>query len=47
MALKVGDMAPDFNIACTTGELQGEFELSKHRGKNIVLAFYPLDFTPV
>jgi peroxiredoxin len=47
MALKVGDMAPDFNIACTTGELQGEFELSCHRGKNIVLAFYPLDFTPV
>jgi peroxiredoxin len=47
MALKVGDMAPDFKIPCATGELQGEFELSSYRGKNIVLAFYPLDFTPV
>jgi peroxiredoxin len=47
MALKVGDMAPDFKLASATGESQGEFELSNHRGKNIVIAFYPLDFTPV
>jgi len=47
MALKVGDMAPDFKLPCATGEQQGEFELSGQRGKNIVLAFYALDFTPV
>ena len=47
MALKVGDAAPNFKLTCATGELQGEFELSAQRGKNVVLAFYPLDFTPV
>jgi peroxiredoxin (alkyl hydroperoxide reductase subunit C) len=47
MALKVGDPAPDFKLTCATGESQGEFELSAHRGKNVLLAFYPLDFTPV
>jgi peroxiredoxin len=47
MALKLGDPAPDFKLTCATGESQGEFELSAHRGKNVVLAFYPLDFTPV
>jgi peroxiredoxin len=47
MALKVGDIAPDFKLPCTTGDKSGEFQLSSHRGKNVVLAFYPLDFTPV
>lgn len=47
MALKVGDVAPDFKLTSTTGELQGEFQLSAHRGKNVLIAFYPLDFTPV
>jgi peroxiredoxin len=47
MALKVGDSAPDFKLPCTTGETQGEFHLASHRGKNVVLVFYPLDFTPV
>lgn len=47
MALKVGDPAPDFKLTSATGEAQGEVELSKLRGKNVVLAFYPLDFTPV
>lgn len=47
MVLKVGDAAPDFKIPCSTGDLQGEFELSGNRDKNIVLAFYALDFTPV
>ena len=45
MALKVGDAAPDFKLPCATGELQGEFELSSHRGENVVLAFYVLAFT--
>ena len=47
MALKVGDAAPNFKLTCTTGESQGEFELAAHRGKKVVIAFYPLDFTPV
>jgi peroxiredoxin len=47
MPLKVGDMAPDFNLPCATGDRSGEFQLSSYRGRNVVVAFYPLDFTPV
>lgn len=47
MALKLGDKAPDFKLACVTGENQSEFQLSGHKGKNVVVAFYALDFTPV
>jgi peroxiredoxin len=47
MALKVGEPAPDFKLASATGEKQGEFELSAQRGKNVVIFFYALDFTPV
>jgi peroxiredoxin len=44
--LKVGDSAPDFEL---TGHRGGEkFKLSDMRGKkNVVLVFYPLDWTPV
>ena len=47
MALSVGDIAPDFKLQCATGEKQGEFELSSHRGKGVVVLFYALGFTPV
>lgn len=47
MSLKIGDQAPDFRIPCCTGEKQGEFHLADYRGKNVVLLFYALDFTPV
>jgi peroxiredoxin len=47
MALKVGEPAPDFKLASAAGEKQGEFELSAQRGKNVVIFFYALDFTPV
>ncbi|MGH9396482.1 MAG: redoxin domain-containing protein [Terriglobia bacterium] len=47
MALNVGDVAPDFKLGSTTGDNQGEFQLSAHKGKNVVVLFYPLDFTPV
>lgn len=40
--LKVGDIAPDFNIDSTDGELS----LKNFKGKNIVLYFYPKDMTP-
>lgn len=47
MALKAGDVAPDFKLGSMTGETQGEFQLSAQRGKNVVICFYALDFTPV
>jgi peroxiredoxin len=44
--LKVGDPAPDFELP---GHRNKEtFRLSSLRGKkNVVLVFYPLDWTPV
>jgi peroxiredoxin len=44
--LKIGDRAPDFELP---GHRGGEkFRLSDARGKkNVVLVFYPLDWTPV
>lgn len=44
--LKVGDKAPDFELKGHRGE--EKFRLSDSRGKkNVVLVFYPLDWTPV
>lgn len=39
----VGDRAPDFELEGT----EGRFRLSDHRGKRVVLLFYPGDNTPV
>ena len=39
----VGDLAPDFELDGT----DGLFRLSDHRGRRVVLLFYPGDFTPV
>ena len=47
MALQVGDAAPNFKLGSVTGGTQGEFDLAAHRGKNVVICFYALDFTPV
>ena len=47
MALAAGDLAPDFKLNCATGETEGEFHLAAHRGKNVVILFYALDFTSV
>ncbi len=44
--LKVGDPAPDFELSGHRGT--EKFRLSSRRGeKNVVLVFYPLDWTPV
>jgi len=43
--LKVGDKAPDFELPIVNQE--GTFKLSDQRGKNVVLVFFPLAFTPV
>jgi peroxiredoxin len=43
--LKIGDMAPDFSLPSHLG---GRIKLSGFRGKrNVLVAFYPLDWTPV
>ena len=42
--LKVGDPAPDFALRGTGNT---RFTLSEHRGKNVVLAFFPAAFSPV
>jgi len=45
MPLKPGDIAPDFTLPSTVGE---KVTLSDYRGKkNVLLLFYPLDFSPV
>ena len=47
MGLKAGDTAPEFKLNSATGDKQGEFQLSSYKGKNVVIFFYALDFTPV
>jgi peroxiredoxin len=51
MAIQVGADAPDFELASNeidNGRPGKKFKLSDFRGKkNVVLAFYPLDFSPV
>ena len=47
MTLNDGDTAPDFKLLSVIGDKQQEFQLSSHRGKNVVLLFYALDFSPV
>ena len=41
-----GEIAPEFELPAVTGERKHQFKLSDYRGKqNVVLAFYPLDWT--
>ena len=45
MTLSIGSQAPDFELRSHRG---GTVKLSDFKGKqNVVLAFYPLAFTPV
>lgn len=47
MPLKVGDTAPEIDVPAVVGDLRQRFRLSDYRGKkHVVLAFYPLDWTP-
>ncbi|MCC7518685.1 MAG: peroxiredoxin [Verrucomicrobiae bacterium] len=46
MAVLVGKPAPDFTAkAVVAGKVVDHFRLSDHRGKYVLLFFYPLDFT--
>ena len=48
MAIELGQRAPDFTAPCGDGTQVQQFTLSQELGdKNIVLAFFPLAFTPV
>lgn len=42
--IEIGDVAPDFELASTGGQT---VRLSGLRGRWVILAFYPGDFTPV
>lgn len=44
MSLFIGQEAPDFNLPSHLG---GQVQLSALRGRNVVLAFFPLAWTPV
>jgi thioredoxin-dependent peroxiredoxin len=41
---KVGDPAPDFELPGSGGRT---YRLSDYRGRGVILAFYPGDFTPM
>ena len=44
VTLKMGDSAPDFSLPATTKE---KISLSDYKGnKNVLIAFYGMDFTP-
>jgi cytochrome oxidase Cu insertion factor (SCO1/SenC/PrrC family) len=42
-ALQVGDKAPDFELESSKG---GKLKLSSLKGKNVLINFYVLDFSP-
>jgi peroxiredoxin len=42
-AIGVGDKAPDFELDSTAG---GKLKLSSLKGKNVLINFYVLDFSP-
>ncbi len=44
MSLAVGQPAPDFTLK---NQDQKDVRLADYRGKNVVLVFYPLDWSPV
>jgi peroxiredoxin len=44
MKLAIGQQAPDFTLK---SHLQKDIKLSDYRGKTVVLAFFPLAWTPI
>jgi peroxiredoxin Q/BCP len=42
--IKIGDVAPDFSCP---SHLDTTVELSKLRGRTVVLVFFPLAWTPI
>lgn len=47
-ALQVGQAAPDFDVPALVGGIKQRFRLRDCRGRNnLVIAFHPLNWTPV
>ena len=47
MPLKIGEMAPDFELPAVVGERETTVRLSDYRGtQHVVVTFHPLDWTP-
>ena len=47
MALKVGDMSPDFELPAIVGDRRIMMRSRDYLGRqNLVVAFHPLDWTP-
>ena len=47
MALKVGDVAPDFDLPAIEDGRHTRVRLSDFRGRNnVVVTFHPLNWTP-
>jgi len=47
MALKLGEVAPDFDLPAVEGEARIRVRLSDLRGKkHVVVSFHPLNWTP-
>lgn len=44
MALRIDTPAPDFSLPSQLGT---NITLSSYRGRNVVLAFFPLAWTPI
>ncbi len=44
MQLQIGDSAPDFFLPATNNRF---IQLKDFRGKNVVIVFYPLAWTPI
>ena len=44
MKLKIGQLAPDFTLPSQLGK---KVTLTDLRGSNVVLAFFPLAWTPI
>ena len=47
MPLKVGNLAPDFELPAVEGERPLRVRMGDYRGRqNLLIAFHPLDWTP-
>src|SRR5690348_14076947 len=46
--LQVGQTAPDFEVPALVNGIRKKFNLNDYRGKkNVVMAFHPVNWTPV
>ena len=43
--IPIGEAAPDFALPGVAGDRDGRWRLADHRGRWVVLFFYPADFT--